>query len=334
MVIRGQDVANPVLLWVHGGPGMPDYPLTGSYPPGIEDLFTVVWWDQRGTALSFDPAIPRSSMTVDQFVDDTLAVTDHLRARFDQDQIYLLGHSWGSFIAIQAAARSPQRYVAYLAMGQITHQLHSEQLAHAHMVAAYRARGDTAMVRRLHAAAVTETDGTPTNYLRIRDRAMHQLGIGTTHDMRAVITGIFLRSLLFGGYTFTEKVNLWRGRAFSRSFEIWDEIIRVDLTKRVPRLELPVYFFQGAHDYTTSTFLAKEYFRVLDAPVKRFYEFPNSAHSPLLEEPTRGHHLLERIVAETPRAKQAAPRPLRASERSRDEHTQVPTVASRNPRGC
>ena len=54
MIIRGRDVRNPVLLWVHGGPGMPDYLLTDQYPTNLEDIFTVVWWDQRGTALSYD----------------------------------------------------------------------------------------------------------------------------------------------------------------------------------------------------------------------------------------------------------------------------------------
>jgi len=123
MVIRGRDERNPVLLWVHGGPGMPDYLLTDHYPTNLEDLFTVVWWDQRGTALSYDPTIPPETMTIEQFVSDTLAVTDYLRQRFDQAKIYLLGHSWGSLIAIQAAERSPERYHAYLGMAQVVHQL-------------------------------------------------------------------------------------------------------------------------------------------------------------------------------------------------------------------
>lgn len=112
MVIRGVDSANPVLLWVHGGPGMPDYPLTQQYPTELEDLFTVVWWDQRGAALSYHSDIPPETMTIEQFIDDTHSVTDYLCERFQQDRIYILGHSWGSFIAVQAAARSPERYRA------------------------------------------------------------------------------------------------------------------------------------------------------------------------------------------------------------------------------
>lgn len=290
LVLRG---GGPVLLWVHGGPGMPDYPLTQRYPTGLEDLFTIAWWDQRGTSLSYDRGIPPDTMTIDQFIDDALEVTDYLRARFRQEQIYLLGHSWGSFIAVQAAARSPHRYRAYVGMAQMVHQLESETLAYDHMLAAYRERGDTGMVRRLEAGPVTMAGGTPAAYLGVRDAAMHRLGVGTTHDMDSVITGIFLPSLRFRGYTLRERVNLWRGRAFSRGFGLWDQFIRIDLREAVPELAIPAYFLEGRHDYTCVTALARDYFEKLRAPVKGFYEFDQSAHSPLMEEPEKAHRILE-----------------------------------------
>ena len=118
-------------------------PLTQDHPTGLEDLFTVVWWDQRGAGLSYHPDIPPESMSIEQLVDDTVAVTDFLRERFRQDRIYLLGHSWGSFVAVQAAARAPDRYGAYLGMAQVVHQLESEQIAYDYLLAAYRERGDT-----------------------------------------------------------------------------------------------------------------------------------------------------------------------------------------------
>ena len=296
MVIRGQDVANPVLLWVHGGPGMPDYFLTRRYPVGLEDLFTIVWWDQRGAALSYSRRIPPASMNVEQFIDDTLAVTDYLRRRFGQEKVYLLGHSWGSFIALQAAARSPERYRAYIGMAQMVYQLESEKLAYDFLVDAYGRRGDRDMVRVLEKAPVIMTDGTPHGYLKVRDKAMHRLGVGTTRDMRSVITGVFLASWLFPGYTVREKLNLWRGRSFSRGFGLWDTIIRVDLRRTVPELALPVYFVEGRYDYTCVTALARDYFEQLRAPVKGFYEFPESAHSPILEQPALARAVLNNIV--------------------------------------
>ena len=106
MFIRSKDPTNPVLLFLHGGPGMPEYFLTQRYPTGLEEDFTVVWWDQRGAGLSYSAGIPPETMTVEQLVSDTLAVTNYLRDRFHQDKIYLLGHSGG---ASSASWRPPGR---------------------------------------------------------------------------------------------------------------------------------------------------------------------------------------------------------------------------------
>ncbi len=296
MFIESQNDGNPVLLMVHGGPGMPDHFLTDRYPTGLEELFTVVWWEQRGTGLSYHGDIPAKTMTVNQFVSDTLAVTNYLRSRFGKEKIYLLGHSWGSFIGIQAAAQAPELFDAYIGMAQMSYQLESERLAYEFMLEQFEQRGDRKMVHRLRKASVTAEGGTPEKYLALRDHAMHALGIGTMRDMRSVITGIFIPSWLVRELTLGEKVNLWRGRLFSRRFGLWNKILRTDLTTVVPTLRIPVYFFHGRHDYTCSYDLAKEYFRKLKAPLKGFYTFENSAHSPVLEEAEKARNILQEDV--------------------------------------
>ena len=185
--------------------GMPDYFLTQRYPTGLEDYFTVVWWEQRGSGISYSTDIAPETMTVEQLISDTLAVTNYLRNRFGQEKIYLMGHSGGTFIGIQAAARAPELYYAYIGVAQMSYQLKSERLAYEYMLQQFQENGNLKMVRKLEAAPVTMTDGTPDAYLALRDEAMHSLGIGTTHDMNSVITGIFLPSLTFRGYTLIGK---------------------------------------------------------------------------------------------------------------------------------
>jgi pimeloyl-ACP methyl ester carboxylesterase len=292
MFIESQNDANPVLLVVHGGPGMPDHFLTNRYPTGLEEIFTVVWWEQRGTGLSYRADIPAGTMTVDQFVADILAVTNYLRSRFGKEKIYLVGHSWGSFIGIQAAAQAPQLYAAYIGMAQMSYQLESERLAYEFMLERFKQRGDTKMVQRLERAPVTATGGTPDGYLALRDKGMHSLGVGTTHDMKSVISGIFIPSWLASEYSLREKINIWRGRSFSRSFGLWDKVLWTDLSTVVPSLEIPVYFFHGRYDYTCSYDLARQYLRQLDAPLKGFYTFEHSAHSPVLEEAKKARSIL------------------------------------------
>lgn len=284
MFVKSRDVRNPVLLYLHGG--MPDYFLTDRYPTGLDEHFTVVWWDQRGSGLSYRADAPPERVNPEQLISDALEVTAYLRERFGQDRIYLMGHSGGTFLGIQIAARAPEWFHAYLAVAQMTDQLESERLAHAYMLRRFRDDGDAAMVRRLERAPVGDRVPLPEPYLKVRDVAMHRLGVGTTHRMTSVLTGLLLPSLLDREYTLREKVGLWRGKLASGR-ELWNAQLSTDLTATVTRLDVPVYFFHGAHDYTVSYALARAYFDRLEAPVKGFYTFEQSAHSPLFEEPRR-----------------------------------------------
>lgn len=291
MFIKGKDDSNPVLLFLHGGPGMPEYFLTQNYPTGLEDYFTLVWWDRRGAGLSYNPDIMLETMTVEQSILDTLAVTNYLRRRFGKEKIYLMGHSGGSFIGIQAAARAPELYYAYIGMAQMTYQVKSEKLAYDFMVLKFKENGNIRMAQILEENPVTLSGPLPPAYAAVRDDAMHSLGIGTTREMNSVITGIFLPSWRFPEYTLREKINLWRGKIFSHAI-LWDEMIATDLTQQIPELDLPVYFFHGIYDYTCSYTLAKSYFESIKAPIKGFYTFEHSAHSPVFEEPEKVQKIL------------------------------------------
>jgi pimeloyl-ACP methyl ester carboxylesterase len=295
MFIQSKDVSHPVLLYLHGG--MPEYFLTEKYPTGLEDMFTVVWWEQRGSGLSYSADIAPTSRNLEQMISDTLVLTDHLRARFHQDKIYLMCHSGGSFIGIQAAARAPEKYYAYIGVAQMANQLRSEKLAYDHMVAQFRQDGNTSMLRKLEAAPVTMEGGVPPEYSALlRDQAMHMLGVGTMHDMRSVATGIMLPSFLSPQYTLPEKINTWTGKSRSGVAALFNVMISTDLSRSLAELMAPVYFLEGRYDYTCAYSVAREYFDVLKAPVKGFYTFEGSAHSPIFEEPQRVQQILREDV--------------------------------------
>ena len=95
--IRGDDrQRNPVLLFIHGGPGLPEMPVAHRNAE-LERVFTVVHWDQRGAGKSFSFHTP--NMRAEQFVNDTLELSRELRRRFDGRKIFLAGYSWGSLVA-------------------------------------------------------------------------------------------------------------------------------------------------------------------------------------------------------------------------------------------
>lgn len=119
----------------------------------------------------------------------------------------------------------------------------------------------------------------------LRDTAMHELGVGTMHNMNSAITGIFFLSLRCTVYTPTERINIWRGKALSQTSPAVADGTRFNAFLEVPTLDIPIYFLAGIYDYTCSYFLQREFYEQVQAPIEAFYTFDNSAHSPLFEEP-------------------------------------------------
>jgi len=294
MFLRGRDRTRPVLLYLHGG--MPEYFLTRRYPTGLEAEFVVCWWEQRGAGLSYRRGMSLESVTVGQLVADTLALTNCLRRRFGKDRIYLMGHSGGSFIGMHAVAKAPDLYHAYIGVAQMANQLASEKRAYDHMLERCRAERRGALARKLEAAPVTLEGGVPPAYLRVRDEAMHALGVGTMRKMRSVVTGVFLEFLRNRDYTLTEKITMWRGKAATGVSSMWKEMLAIDLADHVLEVGVPVYFLHGVHDYTCTCAEASAYFDRLTAPLKGFYTFSESAHSPMFEEPDRFMAILREDV--------------------------------------
>lgn len=304
MFLRSSDPANPVLLFIHGGPGMPEYFLDELHPTGLESRFTVCWWEQRGAGLSYSPGMDPGNLTVDRLVSDVLEVSDYLRSRFKKEKIYLLGHSWGSFLGIRAAALGPEKFHAYVGVAQVADQTESEKRAYSYMLDRYMEAGNEKKLRKLWKFPVL--DSGPDVLLAfagslLRDESMHELGIGTTHSMKSVITGVFLPVWRSRAYTLREKANIWKAKAFlAKSTDLRARLLTARPEAEIPSLEIPAYFLSGRHDLTVSRDLSRRYLDKLSAPVKGFYTFENSAHSPMFEEPREFLRILtEDVLAGT-----------------------------------
>ena len=293
MFIKGIDSTKPVLLYVHGG--MPDYFLAQLYPPRFETDFVVVWWEQRGSGMSYKPGMDVQSISSSVLVADIIVLAKLLIKRFNKDKIYLAAHSGGTFVGMQAIAKAPTLFHAYIGIAQVNNQLRSEQLAKAYMLEQYKARGQERKMRKL-ADAPLNGNGMSNKYMKLRDGAMHELGIGTMRNMRSIVTGLFLPSLQCRDYSVSDKVNLWRAKAASGVSVVWREMLATDLSSSVHTVDVPVYFLHGAYDYTCSYSEAKRYFDIIHAPVKGFYTFPNAAHSPLFEDAGKMQEIIRNDV--------------------------------------
>ena len=298
MFIKGDNKNSPVLLFLHGGPAMPEYGMTQKYPTYLEKYFVVCWYEQRNAGLSYNKNTNLEELTVENIVLDTLEISNYLRERFNKDKIYLMGHSWGTLIGIKAVYQNPELFNAYIGVAQIANQLKSEQIAFEFMLEEYRNLGNKSMVKKLEKYNIPDCNSISIKYAKFRDKPMHELGIGSMREMKSVISGIFLPIMGNKEYTFSEKVNIWRAKSIClNKTNLWETMINKDLTKEITEINIPIYFFHGIYDYTVNYTLAKEYFNIINTPVKGFYTFSKSAHSPIFEEPEKvGRIILEDVL--------------------------------------
>ena len=299
MFIKSKNTNNPVLLYIHGGPAFPNYFLIDKFKPKLEDYFTVCYWEQRGGGLSYTPQVTLESMNFNQLAADAIEVTNYLRKRFGKEKIYIMAHSGGTPIALLALQKEPHIYTAYIGMGQVTNQAESEKIAYQYMLEQYQKNGNQKSVSKLKKYRVLAADSNVITFYKspIRDQFMHELGIGTMHKMKSVFWEIFIPVWACKAYNIKEKMNIWKSKfSFLPKTNLINELLTTDFTAKVPQLDIPVYFFSGKYDLTVNVDLSKAYLSKFIAPLKGFYTFKNSAHSPLFEEPVLVRHIIEKDV--------------------------------------
>lgn len=300
LLIRGIDLANPVLLYLHGGPGTSETGMVRQYNlPALERHFTVVVWDQRGAGRSFAARHPETGMTVEQFIADTYALTRLLCRRFGQDKIYLVGHSWGSALGALTVSRYPELYHAFVGVGQVVNMSEGEQISYAWTLAQAEQAGDARSVARLKAIGAPPYTGSFSSKLMTQRRILGKYG-GEVHGNSNGGTFILLRSLIASSeYSWRDRINVFRG-IFANMRLMWPKILDIDLMMQVPELKVPVYFLEGRHDFEAPSLLAERYFAALKAPKKTLIWFEKSAHFMNTEEADSfNDFFVDRLLRET-----------------------------------
>jgi pimeloyl-ACP methyl ester carboxylesterase len=291
ILVRGWDRTKPLLLFIHGGPGFPEMPFA-HVNADLERDFVVVYWDQRGAGKSY-PA-PDDSLDVEQFVSDTRELTELLLKRFDAQKLFLVGHSWGSLVGALTVSRDPDKFFAYVGISQFA-DAPSERMM-------YRWALDQAdETSKARALRELKQIGLPP-YKSMRDFRTMKGWVSqfSQRDYRPISKFHFVR-IAFASpfYSWRDLTNLaWGARS---SFEeLWREVFyKVNLLRDAPRLDVPVYFFEGRRDrvVTASAAMANRYFHALDAPRgKHLIWFENSGHWLQLEEPEKFRQALVQQV--------------------------------------
>lgn len=276
--IRGDDrERNPVLLFVHGGPGLPEMPLAHRNAE-LERSFTVVQWDQRGAGKSFRFRTP--GIAAEQIVRDTLELSRELRRRFGGRKIYLAGYSWGSLVAARAVAREPELFAAYIGISQLVNIPDAERALYTEALAKARRRGLAKAERDLQRVGPPPWEDPRGK--KLAKRWWKRL----EGPVPGKMTPIRFAALAFTSPAYTPldfvKAPFGAKISFAR---LEDEIHAASLFTEVPRIAVPVWFVMGRHDTVVSDTVLARYFHALRAPRgKRLVWFEDSDHAPHLEE--------------------------------------------------
>jgi pimeloyl-ACP methyl ester carboxylesterase len=280
ILIRGNDISSPVLLWLHGGPGASQMPIHHAFTRDLEEEYIVVHWDQRGAGKSNHRGFSEETMTFDRFVEDTHELTQYLKERFNRQRIFLLGHSWGSQLGIQTVKRFPADYHAFISVGQVVHAQRANQLSYDWLQDQVQADGSRRQKRsfeRLGTPPFTEHD----RYVSFA-KMKEQFGGGMDAGMgRLAWTALRSKEYTIGDYI------KWLRGANRGSGPMWEETQNFNMFEEVPTLELPVWFIIGSNDYNTPARLVEEYHESLEAPEKHLVVMDGTAHTPFIGDPAR-----------------------------------------------
>lgn len=277
IITRGKNENNPILLLLSGGPGGTETGRFLKFNDALEDHFVVVNWEQRGCEKSYSAIKDIDSFTLEQYVSDIHDLTEYLKDRFNKDKIYILGHSWGSIIGTLAVKEKPENYHAYIGAAQMINIEETDKYMYEFVLEASKKYGDDKLEKEL-------MENGPPPY-KDGDILKRYKPFLTTYAQLYKRENPFnekntewysLSSMLMvSEFSWLDRIKVLLG--LLNTFKImYPEFQHIDFVEQANKLEIPVYYIIGKHDYTAR--FIQEYFDILEAPEKNLYFFENSAH--------------------------------------------------------
>lgn len=292
IIIETNDTSLPVLLIVHGGPGLPVFPIMKANKINLHTIFTVCYWDQRGTGMSYTS--DSEGMTIEQMVCDTIHISRYLCDKFNSEKIFILGHSWGTLLARLAASDNPSLYHAYIGVGQVSIPQESEKETYQYLLKKVKDTNNKKWIAEVEGFEFNHLYYKSQKYNIIRSKYTEKFGVGFLrrgYSNFQIIKDIILAPV----YTLTEKRNVIAG--MFNSYKVLSKpISTTNLLNKINQFEVPVYILQGRYDFLTSHYQATKFYQHIKAPKKELITFEQSAHAPFIDEKEKFISKLKEII--------------------------------------
>jgi len=298
--VRGQNVNNPILLFIHGGPGVAFIAMGSTFQDSWEKYFTVVEWDQRGAGKTYesnDKELQRRTMTLAQMEQDTLEVANYLRTRFKREKIFVVGHSWGSMLGLWLAHEHPEMIYAFVGTGQAVSMQQNEEAGYRIVLEAARRRNKEQAIKELEGVAPyppAVPDMNKTTIVRNWESAL--LGPPASQTSFTNVKRILRTVISAPEYSIADDIGFVRGSTFSLQV-MMPQMMAFDLTKLGGDFREPLFFFEGRMDPYCPGSVIADYIQTIDAPDKEIVWFENSSHFPFYEERQKfTDELIQRVL--------------------------------------
>lgn len=283
--VRAAKEGLPVILFLHGGPGVCDRHVVMKYQSGLANDFTLVCWDQRGSGKSFYKGITDEKLSLDTYVEDAKALVDLLCEKFCVEKTIVAGHSWGTIVGIPLVSKYPEKIAAYVGQGQFVEGAQNEKLSYDFCLEEAKRRGDKKALAKIEGKAPVDGKYPDEKAMMAQRDCLSKYGGSNYKNRGGMIKSLLIPLIKSPEYKLSDIPKYAKGGLYL-SKVLWDDAVKQNYFS-VKNLDMPVIITQGQHDFNTPSALAQKWFDSLEAPFKKWIWFEESAHSPIAEEPEK-----------------------------------------------
>jgi proline iminopeptidase len=284
---RGAHKSDPVLLWLHGGPGTPMMPFESMWQKPLEEHFIVVHWDQRGSGKTYFEAPAQTQNNYDLMLSDAQAAVAMIKQRYGKQRVVIVGHSWGSMLGLGLIKTRPQDIAAYVGTGQVVDITQNERQGYLATLAEAQRLKDTVAIKELEGIApYPEANGeTPEPKIEMLRKWENAYGFGISRRYRAQINDVMPKVALSSPEYGLKDVSYFLRDTGPTPVQLDSDMDAFKASKWGKDFKVPMFLFLGRHDWQTPSALAAPWLDTITAPSKRVIWFEKSAHSPMIDEP-------------------------------------------------
>lgn len=295
ITVRTEDVSNPVILFLAGGPGGSQIQSTREHFDVLEKDYTIINWEQPGSGRSYS-ARKTEDITIETYIEDGHALTRYLKEEFNQEKIYIIGESWGSYLGIELVQHYPEDYHAIITTGQMVDFAETEVFCYEKALEVAYEKNDEQQIKALEnleevpvrGKNISLEAGTYLTYL-------HQY-MNTIDEVNQTSWDTF-DSLLSPEYSIIDSFNFARALYYTFS-HVYQQLYETDLRETHTDFEVPIYILHGRYDINAPVYLVDEYFELINAPEKDLIYMEHSGHNPMINESDIFQETVKRLLSE------------------------------------